>query len=1242
MTDYRYSHLSVRVPWHDSGWSGHVCRDPSSNQYCNVLPYIAAERKEADEIVEGIPGAAFINLDRKAVPPCLKERSAFLSPSQHTIDVRMPYSIWSRDHEHILPTTVDLPPWGGVTIPFRWMNKEHAWKIGAQLGLDISEQYEPRSPGWLENTAWVQGIENQRALLEAFAAGLRPTSISPPSASLVFFYAKRTPLCDIDSRFLIAVGRLTNSGSLKEYPYQGGHAGSRLRALVWERPFQHSLRRNGEGVLTGGVVLPYGQLLDEAENDEDLSAYAAPLPQDDELRTQFSFASEQVSHQGAASALWALKHAVERLAKRVEFDAHGALAWIDAELNNIWRARGPYPGLGSALSAFDRSFNGTLFTYQLSAVLKANEDPWEAAFAVLSGARGLPNGLNVPTTISRKWTALAQRMSYRLDALRTLARFDLTADQAKRFYVDETLAREIVRNPYTLFERDRANDGPVSFWTVDNGLYAGPPRPDSPSNCEVDTTDPKDPARVRAGVVEALERAAAAGDTVLAFEPLIEQIEGIEAAVPIPVDKDDLELFGKDFAPDAVLKGKMFLLERYVRYGALIREAVNARLENPSEAPNINWDVVVSARLPDEPVDDDERRARKEKALALQELARARIAALAGPAGTGKTLVISMLLDILPDAKGAVLLAPTGKARVRLQTACNREAKTVAQFLLKLGRYDKKSQRYFATGKSTAPGVNVVVVDEASMLTEDQLAALLDALDQGCRVVLVGDPQQLPPIGAGRPFVDLINWLTQEGKPGIAMLTVRRRQAVAGGTRRDLELEDVQFAELFSGRPLPAGEDEILARLISGEFMDRLRFIQYQSDAGLQDLIKRTVIAELRLTDDHEKSFAVAMGATLSDKGNPYFETGDTAEAVEAWQILTPHRVLRGGAQGLNRLIHGEFRAKTIAFATDCNRGQSFKRYRITPPRGPEQIVYGDKVICLQNGDRRLSGPETDYGYVANGEIGIVVGESFVSTTKPKHLDVEFSSQPGLTYKVWKSEFEEDNSKLELAYAITVHKSQGSQFGTVILIIPRRSAVLSREMLYTALTRQQQRIIILHEGDLSDILVYRSDEYSEILRRSTYLFVPPDPVLIATGDGGIEKLKRRTFMEGKLIHRSANGDMLSSKNEVIIADALHDASKELGIKYRAEPEIDLAGQTRSPDFVIQDRHGGIWYWEHLGMLSEEAYVKRWNRKLEQYRNAGIQPREERPDGKLIITRSGEDGSIDSQAVHALIREIWTP
>jgi ATP-dependent exoDNAse (exonuclease V) alpha subunit len=144
---------------------------------------------------------------------------------------------------------------------------------------------------------------------------------------------------------------------------------------------------------------------------------------------------------------------------------------------------------------------------------------------------------------------------------------------------------------------------------------------------------------------------------------------------------------------------------------------------------------------------------------------------LVGPAGSGKTTLLRLLCD-LPQVneRKILLLAPTGKARVRMEEATGRlgQGKTLAQFLQGLDRYDGASGRYY--WNPAAPrekGYRTVVVDECSMLTEDQLAALLDAIEGVERLVLVGDPRQLPPIGAGRPFVDICRKLAPPEQPPI-------------------------------------------------------------------------------------------------------------------------------------------------------------------------------------------------------------------------------------------------------------------------------------------------------------------------------------------------------------------------------------------------------------------------------------------------------------------------------------------
>ena len=169
--------------------------------------------------------------------------------------------------------------------------------------------------------------------------------------------------------------------------------------------------------------------------------------------------------------------------------------------------------------------------------------------------------------------------------------------------------------------------------------------------------------------------------------------------------------------------------------------------------------------------------------------------------------------------------------------------------------------------------------------------------------------------------------------------------------------------------------------------------------------------------------------------------------------------------------------------------------------------------------------------YVANGEIGTVVGKfrgKYDKWSGPLPVNVEFSSQPNFSYSFKGSDFgDEENPPLELAYAITVHKSQGSEFNICFLILPNHCKLLSRELLYTALTRQRDRLVILHQGNWSEFKKYSSETFSETARRYTNLFQDPDLVLVED-----------RFFEDSLIHRTRRGETVRSKSEVIIADNL--------------------------------------------------------------------------------------------------------
>ena len=296
-------------------------------------------------------------------------------------------------------------------------------------------------------------------------------------------------------------------------------------------------------------------------------------------------------------------------------------------------------------------------------------------------------------------------------------------------------------------------------------------------------------------------------------------------------------------------------------------------------------------------------------------------------------------------------------------------------------------------------------------------------------------------------------------------------------------------------------------------------------------------------------------------------------------------------------------------------------------------MVYGDKVINLSNhrrDGRKVYPQEGVLGYLANGEIGIAVGQ-WKTRGNPKILKVEFSSQPGFTYDFYGSDFkEEGDAALELAYALTVHKSQGSQFNLVIIVLPEGHPILSRELLYTALTRHQHRVVIMHQGPRTLLKDFASPHRSEIARRMTNLLRDCRMLEFPQSKGSL-------FLQEGLIHRTSTGVAVRSKSELLIYEALNQA----GYRPEYEKPLTLGGKTRYPDFTIEDDISGrTIYWEHLGMLEREDYRRGWEAKLAWYRTHGVVPAEEGggPQGTLVTTTDSSSHGLDMAAVKGLIAE----
>jgi len=1257
---YPLKHLSVRVPWHDNAWNGTICNDPKKNGACLILKNCSKSRD--DEKEQSLAGKSIEHLSEDDFPVCVAERGTFMSPFGFTRELNHPYVERSpNSHGHLKGTKVYFPAYSAAAVPYYWTLKENAKELSKIYDLDFDEEREPQL-AWEGKDSWVQEFSNQKALLNCFFEHFEET------VSLVFFYAKQVPFVEQSGRVLVGVGKVNKIIPSKEY--EGSN--KKFAAAYWEYMILHSIRTSFDD----GFLLPYHEALEYQKEHPDFNpaSLAVIIPSD--IQFEFSYASGHVSSDSAIRVLLKTLNAIERAEELGIGKNHRKIVrWIQNELSNLQKLRGFYPGMGAALCAFGIEKGHFVAAEIISKIKDDQTNPWRVFEKVVEGEKSILSsevGKLIPEQSRRLYKKLRESNSIRLDLLHLLSRFDISIDQAKILYVEEerdeaniTLTEEeILRNPYLIYEATIRTHYPVALETIDLGMFLRQV-PEDLLPKKIYLTDPLHSNRIRALIVEQLTAAASAGHTFLPRKELIKQIRHLSIEPKCELNSDYCEIAEEVF-DNAIIVTEMrdgskgYQLKRLADCGSIIRQKVHDRVNAKRHKVDADWKKLLDDFLkkfikvaPDE----EEEYARKEKVAALKEIAESRFSVLIGSAGTGKTTLLTVLASHPEiEKRGVLLLAPTGKARVRMQEIASDvevTAKTLAQFLKDYDRYDGGLQLYKLSDKYCVGSYDTVILDEASMLTEEMLATALDCLQDAKRFILVGDHRQLPPIGSGRPFVDIIRYLQPEnvelmfpriGK-GYAELTVKRRQ---GGSDR----VDIQLAEWFSGEPLEVGADKVFEQIRSGQTNDRLRLISWENESDFPEKFEEALIQELRLQNIEDvKSFNICLGSAdgrffNSTRDATYFKVEPSVNSIESWQILSPVKEKTFGVRAINRRIHQLFRKQTIAEASggikkQFSNGYEFVSRPIPKPVGIEQIVYGDKVINLSNHTRDKVYPKDNaLQYLANGEIGLVTGQYKRKNAKfqgqPKFLEIEFSSQKGFVYTFTSSDFkEEGDPPLELAYALTVHKAQGSEFDTVFLIIPNPCFNLTRELLYTALTRQRQRVVVLYQGSL-EIKKMSFPRFSETVKRITNLFDKPD--ILEIDD---------EYYSKDLIHQASDGEMLRSKSELLIYQRLLDK----GIKPIYEKELELKEVKKLPDFTIENPDTGeVYYWEHCGMLHDPKYRKRWEEKYRWYLENDILPIEQGKgkNGTLIISEDkpvkveggAVKGAISVKEIDETIRKIF--
>lgn len=380
-----------------------------------------------------------------------------------------------------------------------------------------------------------------------------------------------------------------------------------------------------------------------------------------------------------------------------------------------------------------------------------------------------------------------------------------------------------------------------------------------------------------------------------------------------------------------------------------------------------------------------------EQARAILTAARSSVMLLTGGPGTGKTTTVNGILGLF-DRLGikTVLAAPTGRAANRLKELCGREAATIHRLLET--QFDPESGKLcFMHDESEPLKADAVVVDETSMVDILLMEALLRALKPQCRLILVGDPDQLPSVGAGNLFSDLI----RSKKIPTVRLTEIFRQA-----RESLITMN---AHAINGGQLP----ELTVKNKDFFFLQR-RDMQRAVDT-IVDLCVRRLPQNM----------------------------GIPADQI---QVLSPTRKNEAGTAALNLRLQAVLNPPAPG-------KQEHKR-------GKMLFRVGDRVMQIKNNYDIMWKKTEGFGVgtgVFNGDVGKVTEIDPGQETMTVVFD---DRQVEYTFDLL--------GQLELAYAMTVHKSQGSEYRAVILSVSQANPyLLTRSILYTAVTRARELLILV-------------------------------------------------------------------------------------------------------------------------------------------------------------------------------------
>lgn len=496
--------------------------------------------------------------------------------------------------------------------------------------------------------------------------------------------------------------------------------------------------------------------------------------------------------------------------------------------------------------------------------------------------------------------------------------------------------------------------------------------------------------RAQAGIVYIVRHNLGNGHTCIPrdriFEPAKELLSCDDDAVDISIDNAienkalvQVEIDGREF---------LFLPEIYGAEKG-IADRIKIMVEYPPKESEIFASEIYAFEQANGIEFDDKQRE------AIETAVNKGLLILTGGPGTGKTTTVKGIIKLMKNRGLKVALtAPTGRAAQRMEELTGYEAKTIHR-LLEVEYKDDSDAPSFVHNMQNPLDYDAVIVDELSMVDVVLFSALLDALPLHCRLIMVGDQNQLPPVGAGNVLRDLIDSNTI----GVVTLDKVFRQAM-------------QSKIVTNAHRVVAGEMPEIDNSEKSDFFLLRENNKYNVPKKILDLVT------LRLPNSYG------------------------LDAMNDIQVLCPSRMGETGTQNINAVLQA----------------------KLNPPsKDKQEIRYkgytlreGDRVMQIKNNyDVPWFRPMENGTGVFNGDIGILTRIDKGNNI----INVKFDDKEAMYSS-------ENVRELELAYAMTVHKSQGSEFSAVVMpVIATPKKLAYRNLFYTALTRAKKLLVLVGNED---------------------------------------------------------------------------------------------------------------------------------------------------------------------------------